>query len=317
SQQESSPLSGRKSTQATVRICGASSLDHGQLRFLIRLLTAHSKLRATLFVTADWRAKHPSVSHPLLMHIPGVRRLWCEWNTLPEGTMRIDRFPRFIEFLKNLPRVEIGLHGLTHNRGRHPTHLEYLDASEEECRRSLAGIFQIFHAANLAFVPGMSPPGWYLSHGLARAMRDAGLTFVGSSRDLVSAVHREARSGMSGLTGTSLIAPQWISGGLLNFTTNYQATSTIDRARSIIDHGGLLAIKAHVIKRAGSYVGWMGSAKNIAITCMLCLITWRQSARTSGGPAWARLPRAALRRCRRHPLARRMICEGQHQPRRL
>ncbi|MHC2449412.1 hypothetical protein ACVI7B_009116, partial [Bradyrhizobium elkanii] len=26
SQQESSPLSGRKSTQATVRICGASSL---------------------------------------------------------------------------------------------------------------------------------------------------------------------------------------------------------------------------------------------------------------------------------------------------
>ncbi|APO54314.1 peptidoglycan/xylan/chitin deacetylase (PgdA/CDA1 family) [Bradyrhizobium diazoefficiens] len=233
-------------------------LDHGQLRFLIRLLTAHSKLRATLFVTADWRAKHPSVSHPLLMHIPGVRRLWCEWNTLPEGTMRIDRFPRFIEFLKNLPRVEIGLHGLTHNRGRHPTHLEYLDASEEECRRSLAGIFQIFHAANLAFVPGMSPPGWYLSHGLARAMRDAGLTFVGSSRDLVSAVHREARSGMSGLTGTSLIAPQWISGGLLNFTTNYQATSTIDRARSIIDHGGLLAIKAHVIKRAGSYVALDG-----------------------------------------------------------
>ncbi|WP_284282572.1 hypothetical protein, partial [Bradyrhizobium liaoningense] len=28
SQQESSPLSGRKSTQATVRICGASSLQH-------------------------------------------------------------------------------------------------------------------------------------------------------------------------------------------------------------------------------------------------------------------------------------------------
>lgn len=49
---------------------------------------------------------------------------------------------------------------------------------------------------------------------------------------------------MSGLTGTSLIEPQWGCGGLVNFTTNYQATSTIDRAKAIVDHGGLLAIKA-------------------------------------------------------------------------
>lgn len=233
-------------------------LERGQLRFLARLLAAHPKLRATLFVTADWRARHPSVSRPRVMRFPGLSQLWCKWNTLPDGTMRIDRFPRFVEFLKRLPGVEIGLHGLTHNRRRHPTHLEYLDASEEECRCSLARIVEIFQSAGLPFVPGMSPPGWYLSPALATAMRDAGLTFVGSSRDLVSPVHRAALSSMSGLTGTSLIEPQWVYGGLLNFTTNYQATSTIDRAKAIVDHGGLLAIKAHVVKRAGSYVALDG-----------------------------------------------------------
>ncbi|UVO25330.1 hypothetical protein [Bradyrhizobium arachidis] len=233
-------------------------LGHGQLRFLLRLLATHSRLRATLFVTADWRAKLPSVSRPRIMNVPGLRRLWCEWNTLPAGTMRIDRFPRFVEFLKGLSGVEIGLHGLTDNRRRHPTHLEYLDASEADCRRSLAQIFEIFHGAGLPFVPGMSPPGWHVGPELATAMREAGLTFVGSSRDLVSPVHRGAISNMSGLTGTSLIEPQWVYGGLLNFTTNYQATSTIDRAKAIVDNGGLLAIKAHVIKKAGSHVALDG-----------------------------------------------------------
>lgn len=246
------PATSRDSHEA------GGDLEKGQLRFLLRLLNAHSRLRATLFVTADWRARLPSVSRPLMMHIPGLRRLWCDWNTLPEGTMRLDRFPRFVEFLKALPRVEIGLHGLTHNRRRHPTHLEYLGAGEEECRHNLARILQIFEDAGLPFVPGMSPPGWYLSPELATAMREAGLTFVGSSRDLVSAVHRGALSNMSGVTGTSLIEPYWIQDGLLNFTTNFQATSTLDRARAILEHGGLLAIKAHVIKRAGRHVALDG-----------------------------------------------------------
>jgi len=233
-------------------------LENGQLRFLLRLLAAHSALRATLFVTADWQARFPSVSHPLLMRIPLIERLWCEWNTLPEGTMRVDRFPRFVEFLKHLPRVEIGLHGLTHNRRRHPTHLEYLDATEQDCRSSLAAIIDIFRCAGLPFVPGMSPPGWYASTALVTAMQEAGLTFIGASRDLTSVVQRGALSSMSGITGVSLIEPQWVYGRLLNFTTNYQATSTLDRAKAIVDHGGLLAIKAHVIKKVGRYVALDG-----------------------------------------------------------
>ncbi|WP_210192202.1 hypothetical protein, partial [Bradyrhizobium japonicum] len=50
SQQESSPLSGRKSTQATVRICGASSLDP------MRLAKLKPRLREVFGEIVDlWR----------------------------------------------------------------------------------------------------------------------------------------------------------------------------------------------------------------------------------------------------------------------
>ena len=229
-------------------------LAEGQLRFVLRLLAEHPQLRATLFATADWRATQPSLSRPLLMRIPFLREIWCDLNTLPQGTMQLDKFPDFVDFLKNLPRVEIGLHGLSHTRRGHPSHVEYLTASEPECQQSLASIVEIFQRAGLPFVPGMTPPGWHLSPALANAMKQAGLTFVGSSRDLNTPIGADARSQMSGITGVSLLEPEWVHGGLLNFTTNYQATSSLARAEAIIGHGGLLAIKAHIVKRAGTYV---------------------------------------------------------------
>ena len=77
---------------------------------------------------------------------------------------------------------------------------------------------------------------------------------------------------MSGLAGASLIVPTWImtsdtdreahgrgsaaegdhhSHRLLHITTNFQATSTLERALQIIDAGGLLSIKAHIFKSGG------------------------------------------------------------------
>jgi len=54
---------------------------------------------------------------------------------------------------------------------------------------------------------------------------------------------------MSGLKGVSLIYPELICGGqLLHLTSNFQATSPVDRAVAIIKNGGLLAIKAHAMK---------------------------------------------------------------------
>jgi hypothetical protein len=45
---------------------------------------------------------------------------------------------------------------------------------------------------------------------------------------------------------------------IVHLTTNFQATSDVDRAFAILDQGGVLAIKAHVIKRLGAYVALDG-----------------------------------------------------------
>jgi hypothetical protein len=63
----------------------------------------------------------------------------------------------------------------------------------------------------------------------------------------------------SGLRDVSLITPQLLPfGRLIHITTNFQATSSIDRAMAILECGGLLGIKAHLLKRFGSYVALDG-----------------------------------------------------------
>jgi hypothetical protein len=56
------------------------------------------------------------------------------------------------------------------------------------------------------------------------------------------------------LRGVSLIYPESLPyGQLVHITTNFQATSTADRAIDILQHGGVLSIKAHLLTRLGSY----------------------------------------------------------------
>src|SRR5205085_11237567 len=74
-----------------------------------------------------------------------------------------------------------------------------------------------------------------------------------------TAVNLNATASMSGRKGVSLIFPEQIMGGrLLHITTNFQATSAIQRAIEVIEHGGLLAIKAHAVKNALGHVALDG-----------------------------------------------------------
>jgi hypothetical protein len=82
-------------------------------------------------------------------------------------------------------------------------------------------------------------------------MAQLGLKFVASARDILTPVSADASTNMSGLRGASLIYPELVANGrLVHFTSNFQATSPIERARAILDAGGLLAIKGHIIKNA-------------------------------------------------------------------
>jgi hypothetical protein len=58
------------------------------------------------------------------------------------------------------------------------------------------------------------------------------------------------------MRGVSLIYPQWIHNNkLVHISSNFHSTSPIDRAIAIIERGGLLAIKAHIVKNALGHIG--------------------------------------------------------------
>ena len=81
-------------------------------------------------------------------------------STLPPGTMRLDRHPDFVTYLRELPRTEIGLHGLHHvNRGMRVP-VEFRGRTRAECTGMLDRGIEIFREVGLPKPLGMSPPGW-------------------------------------------------------------------------------------------------------------------------------------------------------------
>lgn len=233
-------------------------LEKGALGHVQALLEKHSQLHVTLFTTADWREISPTPS-PWLSKIPIVRDRLFLSRVLAEGTRQIDRHPEFVAYLKALPRTEIGFHGLHHIHPGRLLHVEFQDEPVDVQRRKLDRMLEIFDASKLAYVRGMCPPGWNAPATLLTAMDHAGFEFVASARDIKTAITPDAKTAMSGLRGASLIFPSSIEGTrLLHFTSNFQATSTWDRAKAIIDAGGLLAVKAHIIKDAMGHIALDG-----------------------------------------------------------
>jgi hypothetical protein len=213
----------------------------------------HPQLRVTLFTTADWRTVDPYPTRRLLRRIPIVRDRVFTVPVLRRGTFRLDRHEGFCAMLRGWPGVELALHGLHHVRtGLKPVH-EFAGRSAAECRGAIESAMRVFESARLPIVRGMSPPGWDAAPELLSAMRAAGLTFVASARDLDTPPSPDAVANGSGLRGVSLIHPQRIEPGLVHFPTNFQATSPIERALAILECGGLLSVKAHLLAESGSY----------------------------------------------------------------
>lgn len=224
------------------------------LRHLGGLLARHRQLHATLFTTPDWRSRGVPSSRSLPHRIPVIRDLTYAVRPLPRGTLRLDRHPAFVASIRALPRTDVGLHGLYHVR-RGPRGVEeFAGRTRVQCRRMLRDGHRILADAGLAPVPGVTPPGWHAPPALLQAMADLDMRFISSGRDLETAVTPNARACGSGLRGVPLIHPHVLPyGRLVHVTTNFQATSSIERAMSILQHGGLLAIKAHLLTRLGSY----------------------------------------------------------------
>lgn len=217
-----------------------------------RLQERHPQLRATFFTTPDWQTLDPYPSK-FVSRIPIVRDRLFTVRVHPRGTFRLDRHEAFCAMLRDWRGIEVAVHGLHHvTRGMRPT-LEFARRNVAECRAIIDEAMHLFDAARLPFVRGMAAPGWYAPPPLLAAMRDAGFTFVASARDLESPIASDVLANGSGMTGVSLVRPQRLDNGLVHFAVNFQATSSIDRAIAVIECGGLLSIKAHLLAESGSY----------------------------------------------------------------
>ena len=238
-------------------------LARGALGRLERLLERNPRLRATLFVTPDWRLRRLVPTRKRLARIPILRER-IHWTRLtPKGFFRVDRYPEFVSYLNALPRTECAVHGLHHAHVGPRMAVEFQEQSRGRCRAMIEEARRIFAAAGLRHVQGFAAPAWNTPPALCEALAEADFLFVTSARDLETPVSAAARTAGSGLRGASLIYPALIrcasngdagqphSAALVHVTTNFQATSTIDRACAIIDCGGVLSVKAHIFKNGG------------------------------------------------------------------
>lgn len=236
---------------------GGGDLGKGALGLVAELLERHPQLHVTLFTTADWREISPTPSRTLA-RIPVLRDRMFLSRVLPEGSRAIDRHPEFVAYVKGLPRTEVALHGLHHIHKGPLLHVEFQDDPIDEHRRKLRRMLEIFDASGLAYVRGMCPPGWNAPPDLLRAMAELDFEFVASARDIKTPIAADAVTNMSGLKGCSLIYPTRLASGLVHVTANFQATSRWERAAAIVEHGGLLSVKGHIIKDALGYIALDG-----------------------------------------------------------
>ena len=237
-------------------------LSQGALGHVEWLCQRHPQLHVTLFVTPDWREISPFPTRKFLSSLPFLRNQLYLAKTLPAETMLLSRHPEFVTYLKSLPRVDCALHGLHHINKGFKIMEEFGGRDQRECQSMLQEALDIFEKVHLPRSPGMCPPGWGLSDDLAEAMIAVGLQFVTSARDLRTPITGDAVNAMSGRLGVSLIYPEWIMNHrLLHFATNFQATSTFDRAEQVIALNGLVAVKAHIIKKAFGHVALDGMDK--------------------------------------------------------
>lgn len=262
---------------------GGGDLAAGALGHVQRLLERHPQLRVTLFTTADWREISPTPSR-VLKHIPVLRDRIYLSRVLRAGTRRIDHQPTFLAYLRSLPRTEIGLHGLHHIHRGPLVHVEFQDEPVAAHVRTLRAMLEIFDSSGLTYVRGMCPPGWAAPPSLLAAMTELRFEFVASARDIKTDVSPSATTNMSGLSGVSLLYPAILRGStLLHFSTNFQATSPWERANEIIDAGGLLSIKAHIVKNAMGHVAVDGVD---AVYCNFLDLLFERLRREYGDALW-------------------------------
>ena len=223
------------------------------------LLEKHSKLKVTLFTTADWREISPFPTRKILAKIPMLRDLFYLAKIQPKGTFQINRFPAFQDFYSNHKQVEIALHGLHHVHKGIKIPVEFQNQTLQECNVIIKKMLHIFENSKIPFAKGFTPPAWNASANLIQALTDNKVDFLASARDILTPISKEARNKMSGYPNISILYPEYINDKkIIHLPSNFQATSDFNRAFEIIENNGILSIKAHIMKNAFGHIALDG-----------------------------------------------------------
>lgn len=229
-------------------------LEEGVLGRLVELLELVPSLRATLFVTPDWREICPYPTRRVAK-VPFVGRYAYQTGIRPRGEMALDRHAAFSSFLQNLNHVEIAMHGLHHVQRGPNVPVEYQAKGMRASIRSIERGLEIFERAGFEPVRGFGPPAWCAPDALVSALERSGFRYFSASRDLESTVNLNALNAGSGRSDVYAFRPSPVDDHqLLHIPINFQATSSFDRAYQILEQGGLLSIKAHAIENAFGHI---------------------------------------------------------------
>lgn len=230
-------------------------LEKGRLGLVKWLLDRHPQLKVTLFTTANWREISPVPTRKLLSSIPGLRDKFYLSKRLKKDTMNLERHPEFVNFLNNWDSAEIAFHGLYHVHKGLKIPVEFQNQTEKEFADIVKEMKRIFEASGIHHAMGICPPGWNAPDALLNQLVANDFDYVASARDIFTKISTEAKTNMSGMMGEPLIYPSLVKDGkLIHFPTNFQANSTVERARNILNNSGLLSIKAHIVKSVFGYV---------------------------------------------------------------
>lgn len=226
-------------------------LNNGSLGKVQWLIDRHPQIKVTLFTTADWREMSNLPSRKILAKIPIIRDYFYLSKRLLKGSMRLDKHHRFVSYLNANPNFEVALHGLNHCHKGLNIPMEFQNQTKDEFDQIVNEMLTIFDSSNIKYTRGICPPGWNAPDALLNVLIEKNIKFVASARDIITTVEEMATTNMSGMKGEPLIFPSLIKDAkLIHFPCNFQATSNIDRAIQIIECGGLLSIKAHIIEGA-------------------------------------------------------------------
>lgn len=154
-------------------------LANGSLGLVTWLLDRHPKLKTTLFVTADWREKSPIPTRKLLASLPSLRDNFYLAERWEKGTMALTNHPKFVEFLNNMERTEIALHGLHHIHKGLLLPVEFQNQTEKEFSKIIEEMLKIFDDSKINYVKGICPPGWNAPDNLLNQLIDHNISLLG------------------------------------------------------------------------------------------------------------------------------------------